>query len=69
MQKLIIDIGSNAKLEELKKAIGLLKGVDHVYTEKEYEKLENKALIYAIDEGRNTDFVNEEDVNNFLDED
>ncbi|MFW6225151.1 MAG: hypothetical protein ACOC4B_02690 [Bacteroidota bacterium] len=69
MQKLIIDINYPENIEALKNAIALLKGVNQVYTEKEFENLEDIALASAIDEGRKTDFVDENEITDFLNED
>ena len=69
MHKIIIDINSSEHIEELKNAISLFKGVNRVYTEKEFEKLEDIALVNAIKEGRKTDFANEKDIFEYLNED
>jgi hypothetical protein len=69
MDKLIIDINSSEHIKELISAISLFKGVSKVYTEKEFENMEDKALFKAIQEGRKTDFVDEKEILNFLNED
>ncbi len=63
METLIIKITNKSQAAEIKKALGLFKGVKGIYTA---EEAENISMITGIEEGMKTPNVSRDDIFNVL---